>query len=97
MIGSFRDPATEDLFNGRNSKAARRALPRKLWKLASRRLDQLDSATALADLEVPPGNRLEALRGERAGQHSIRVNQQYRICFVWSAEGPEHVEVVDYH
>jgi len=97
VIGSFRDRATEDLFNGRNSKAARKALPRRLWKLAARKLDQLDSATYLDELRVPPGNFLEALKRDRAGQHSIRINKQYRICFEWADDGPEQVEVTDYH
>lgn len=97
MIGSFCDRSTEDLFNGRNSKAARRALPRGLWRLAARKLDQLDSVTRLHELEVPPGNHLEALKGDRAGQFSIRINQKYRICFEWSDDGPEQVEVTDYH
>lgn len=97
MIGSFHDRATEDLFYGRNSKRARKALPRSLWKLAARKLDQLDSVTHLGELEIPPGNHLEVLKAERAGQHAIRINKQYRICFEWSEEGPEQVEVTDYH
>lgn len=66
-------------------------------RVAGRKLDQLDSAEALGDLRIPPGNRLEALRGDRAGQHSIRINQQYRICFAWTDSGPTDVEIVDYH
>ena len=97
VIASFRDAATQDLFNGRNTKAARKALPRSLWKLAVRKLDQLDSVVRLNELEVPPANRLEALKGDRAGQFSIRINQRYRICFEWSEEEPEQVEIVDYH
>jgi proteic killer suppression protein len=97
VIASFRDAATQDLFNGRNTRAARKALPRSLWKLAVRKLDQLDSVVRLNELEVPPANRLEALKGDRAGQFSIRINQRYRICFAWSEEGPEQVEIVDYH
>lgn len=97
MIRSFRDQATEDLFNGRNTKAARQRLPRSLWKVATRRLDALDQAEILDDLQVPPGNRLEALRGARQGQHSIRINDQYRICFQWTESGPVEVQVVDYH
>jgi proteic killer suppression protein len=97
MIRSFRDQASEDLFNGRNTKAARQRLPRSLWKVATRRLDALDQAEILDDLRVPPGNRLEALRGARQGQHSIRINEQYRICFRWTESGPVDVEVVDYH
>ena len=97
MIQTFRNQATEDIFNGRNSSAARRVCPRSLWKIATRKLDQLDSVTTLNDLRVPPGNRLEALVGERQGQFSIRVNERYRICFIWGEAGPEHVEIVDYH
>ena len=62
-----------------------------------RKLDQLDSAEALDDLRIPPGNRLEALKGDRQGQYSIRINEQYRICFVWTESGPAEVEIVDYH
>lgn len=97
MIGSFRNPATEDLFNGRNSKAARQTLPRGLWRIAARKLDQLDSVDRLDDLRVPPGNRLEQLKGSRRDEYSIRINNQYRICFLWSEDGPREVEVVDYH
>ena len=97
MIRSFADGATEDVFNGVNSATARKACPQTLWGIARRKLDQLDSAEQLADLRVPPGNRLEALRGDRTGKYSIRVNAQYRVCFRWSAEGPEDVEIVDYH
>jgi proteic killer suppression protein len=97
MIRSFADGGTEDVFNGVNSAAARKSCPQSLWGIARRKLDQLDSAEQLADLRVPPGNRLEGLRGDRAGQYSIRVNDQYRLCFRWSAEGPEDVEIVDYH
>lgn len=97
MIQSFGDAATEDLFEGRDTKAARRRLPRELWRVARRKLDLLNYAADLRDLRVPPANRLEALRGDQAGQHSIRINDQYRACFVWSPSGPEEVEVVDYH
>jgi toxin HigB-1 len=97
MIRTFRDAGTEDLFYGRTSKAARKALPQDLWRVASRKLEALDSAELLQDLRVPPGNRLEALKGDRAGQHSIRINDQFRICFVWTDAGPEAVEIVDYH
>jgi proteic killer suppression protein len=87
----------QDVFNGVNSAAARKSCPQSLWGIARRKLDQLDSAEQLADLRVPPGNRLEGLRGNRAGQYSFRVNDQYRLSFRWSAEGPENVEIVDYH
>lgn len=97
MIRSFHDTGTEDLFYGRDTKAARKTLLQQLRTVASRKLDQLDSADELNDLRIPPGNRLEALTGERQGQHSIRINDQYRICFVWSESGPEDVEIVDYH
>jgi len=97
MIRSFRDAATEDLFYGRSTKAARKALPQSLWGKASLKLDAVDSAGLLDDLLIPPGNRLEALKGDRRGQHSIRINSQYRICFRWTDAGPEDVEVVDYH
>lgn len=62
-----------------------------------RKLDQLEAAKALLDLAAPPGNRLEALKGDRKGQYSIRINDQYRVCFVWTADGPEQVEIVNYH
>lgn len=65
--------------------------------VALRKLRQVGSAETLDDLRVPPGNRLEALKGDRAGQHSIRINDQWRICFVWTDAGPEEVEIVDYH
>ncbi|HLM62255.1 MAG TPA: type II toxin-antitoxin system RelE/ParE family toxin [Pyrinomonadaceae bacterium] len=97
MIQSFKDIGTEDIYNGRNSADARRLLPRSLWTVAARKLDQIDAAVSLEDLCVPPGNRLEALKADRIGQHSIRINDQYRICFRWSDSGAEAVEIVDYH
>ena len=97
MIRSFRGGGTQDIFNGRATRAARQALPRSLWRVASRKLEALDSAEALQDLRVPPGNRLEPLKGDRQGHHSIRINDQFRICFRWTEGGPEDVEVVDYH
>ena len=97
MIQSFKDSATEDLFNGRSSKAARKRLPTALIAVAQRRLEQLDSAGRLGDLRVPPGNRLEALKGSRKRQHSIRINEQFRICFTWTDAGPADVHVTDYH
>ena len=97
MIQSFKNIGTEDIYEGRNSADARRLLPRSLWRVAVRKLDQIDAAVALDDLRVPPGNRLEALKAERIGEHSIRINDQYRICFKWTESGAEAVEVVDYH
>lgn len=97
MVQSFHDDATADLFNGKATPAARRACPIELWPVARRKLDLLNGAVSLNSLRLPPGNRLEALRGDRAGQHSIRINQRHRICFVWTDRGPENVEVTDYH
>jgi proteic killer suppression protein len=97
MIVSFRDEGTEDVFNGRGSRNAKKACPAVLWRVARRKLDRLDSVTELDELRVPPGNRLETLSGDRKGQHSIRINDQYRVCFVWTEVGPADVEVVDYH
>ncbi|WP_374689145.1 type II toxin-antitoxin system RelE/ParE family toxin [Promineifilum sp.] len=97
MIRSYKQAAAEDIFNGVNSKAARRACPQSLWRIAVRKLDQLDSVSSLDESRIPPGNRLEALSGDRAGQFSIRINEQYRICFVWQEDGPAEVEIVDYH
>ena len=74
-----------------------RSLDIRIVRTALRKLAILDAAVTLEDLRVPPGNRLEALRGDRRGQHSIRINDQWRICFVWTAAGPEDVEIVDYH
>jgi len=97
MIRTFADRATEDVFNGKSSPAARRTLPRQLVRRALRKLEQLDSVERLEDLQIPPGNCLEALKGDRKGQHSIRINEQYRVCFIWTESGPEEVEIVDYH
>jgi len=97
MIVSFKDQGTEDIFNGKNTKVARKICSSHLWKIAIRKLDQLDSVIALDELRIPPGNRLEWLIGSRKDQHSIRINEQYRICFSWTTSGPEHVEIVDYH
>jgi proteic killer suppression protein len=97
MIVSFRGPGTEDIFNGRNSRHARQTYPRSLWPIAVPKLDQLDSVVSLDDLRIPPGNQLEALDRDRRGQFSIRINQRYRICFIWTGRGPAQVEIVDYH
>lgn len=97
MIQSFRNKATEDIFNGKPTKVAMRICAKNIWRIAVRKLDQLDSAVALDELRVPPGNKLEALSGERQGQYSIRINDQYRVCFIWSKTGPTYVEITDYH
>jgi toxin HigB-1 len=97
MIQSFKNDGTQDIFNGLNTKAARNICPESLWNTAVRKLDLLDSAEVLKDLGVPPGNRLERLSGDRRGQHSIRINDRYRICFIWTINGPDQVAIVDYH
>ncbi len=97
MIRSFKTQGTQDIFDGTDSKAARRACPTSILPVARRKLDQVNQAAQLDDLNAPPQNRLEKLRGDRAGQHSIRINAQYRVCFRWTDFGPESVEIVDYH
>ena len=97
MIRSFRDGGTEDVFYGRQTRAARRSCPESVWRVATRKLDQLDSVVRVAELRIPPNNRLKSLKGKRKGQFSIRINDQYRICFVWTEAGPDAVEIVDYH
>jgi toxin HigB-1 len=97
MILSFKNSGTKDIFNGENTKGARKICPSSLWKITVRKLDVLDSVTSLQDLKVPPGNKLESLSGDRKGQYSIRINNQFRICFVWTDNGPDQVEIVDYH
>lgn len=97
MIRSFANAGTQDIFQGHNTKAARRSCPRNIWSVARRKLDLLHYADMLSDLAAPPGNRLESLGGDRAGQHSIRINDQYRICFRWTPVGPRDVEITDYH
>lgn len=97
MISSFADAGTEDFFHGRNTPAARSACPQGIERVALRKLDQLNLAASLGDMRAPPGNRLEKLRGDRKGQHSVRINDQYRVCFTWTDAGAEDVEIVDYH
>jgi proteic killer suppression protein len=97
MIKSFRNRATEDIFNGQVSRTAMKVCPKKLWKIAFRKLDQLDSVSSLDELRIPPGNRLESLSGNRKGEYSIRINDQYRICFRWIENEPDEVEITDYH
>ncbi len=96
MIRSFSDATTEDIWNGANSKAARR-IPRALWPVIQRKLDQIDAVTSLDALRVPPGNRLHALVGERSGQYAIRVNDQYRIVFRFEGQDARDVCCTDYH
>lgn len=97
MIQSFCDRGSADVFDDRRSKAASKVCPATLWQVARRKLDQLNQAHVLEDLRAPPGNRLEALKGNRKGEHSIRINRQYRVCFRWTPAGPEDVQIVDYH
>ena len=91
-IRSFRCVDTESLYDGKKPRRFR-----NIESVAQRKLQMLDDAVELRDLASPPGNRLEALGGSRARQHSIRINDQWRVCFVWSKAGPENVEIVDYH
>ena len=97
MIVSFKNEGTEDVFDGLDTRKARKACPRNLWRVARRKLDQINQSAVLDDLRAPPGNRFEALTGGREGQHSIRINAQYRVCFRWTKDGAEEVEIVDYH
>lgn len=98
MIQSFKDNGTEAVFNGNQTKAALKICPVEMWrKTAQKKLDQLDSVIELEELRIPPGNHLEALAGDRAGQYSIRINRQYTICFNWTSSGPANVEIADYH
>ncbi|MDQ2737884.1 MAG: type II toxin-antitoxin system RelE/ParE family toxin [Actinomycetota bacterium] len=92
MIRSFADSVTERVWQRRRTKL-HPDIQRRTWN----KLAMLNNAATLTDLRVPPGNRLEQLRGDRAGQYSIRVNQQWRICFRWSDAGPEDVQITDYH
>ncbi|RKZ81124.1 MAG: hypothetical protein DRR19_22670 [Candidatus Parabeggiatoa sp. nov. 1] len=93
MIITFKCTETEKIFERRISKK----FPRNLQQRARKKLLMLDSANHLDDLRIPPANRLEALKGDRKGQHSIRINDQWRICFVWKDENAYDVEIVDYH
>lgn len=96
MISSFGDRATEDLFNGRNSKEARK-VPKTVWSIARRKLDMVNAAVSLDDLRVPPGNRLETLKGDQKGRQSIRVNDQYRLTFRFEGSNAHDVRCEDYH
>jgi proteic killer suppression protein len=96
MILSFRDRTTEDIYDGTDSKGAR-SIPRPIWKIAIRKLDMLNAAYDIRDLKVPPGNRLEALKGTWKGYHSIRINDQYRIVFQWVEGNARDVLIADYH
>ncbi len=93
MIKSTKGNLIEQVLEGRPGKG----FPSNLFRVAVRKVAMLQTAHTLEDLRVPPANRLEALKGDRTGQHSIRINDQWRICFIWGDTGPEDVEIVDYH
>jgi len=97
VIRSFADGATEDIFDGVATPRARRACPDALWPTARRKLTQVNGVIDLRELSIPPGNRLERLSGDRRGQHSIRINEQYRVCFRWEDGYADDVQVTDYH
>ncbi|MFL5537698.1 MAG: type II toxin-antitoxin system RelE/ParE family toxin [Longimicrobiaceae bacterium] len=97
MIVSFRNRGTADIFSGTDSQAARNTCPPTAWPAALRRFAMLVQAERLVDLKKPYGNRLHALKRDRAGQHAIRINDTYRICFRWTDAGAEDVEITDYH
>ena len=96
MIMSFQNRPTEDLFHGVDSKAAH-AIPRVIWSAAIRKLDLLNAAHDLRDLRIPPGNRLESLKGKLAGYHSVRINDQFRLVFQWADGNARNVFITDYH
>lgn len=97
MIRSFKDEGTADIFAKQDTRAARHTCPQILWPAARERLNRVHHATEVIEMMIPPGNRLKRLRGGRYGQHSIRINDQYRVCFRWKNGGAESVEIVDYH
>jgi toxin HigB-1 len=96
MIINFADQASEDIFNGFDTKQSRR-IPSAIWNIAIRKLDMLNAAHELTDLRVPPANHLEALKGKRTGLFSIRINNQYRIVFKWTDGNARDVQIIDYH
>lgn len=97
VIRSFADKGTEDIFDGESSRVARACLPSALWAAAQRKMDQLNRVRLLIELTSPPGNRLERLKGDRADQYSIRINDQYRLCFRWEEGDVYELEITDYH
>ena len=97
VIADFHDKFTEDIFDGKNNKNTQKRLPSHLHRIAKRKLDMINTAAALKDLRIPPSNRLEKLHGDRSHQHSIRINDQYRVVFTWINGEASQVEIVDYH
>lgn len=93
MILSFADERTQIVFRGRHPKG----MPADILRAARRKLEYLNAATSLESLRIPPGNRLHALSRDRSGQHAIRINDQFRLCFRWTEAGPEDAEITDYH
>jgi proteic killer suppression protein len=97
VIISFRNRGTADIFFQRDSRQARSICPEQIWEVAVRKLLVLAAASNLAELARPRGNRIHALKGDRAGQFAIRINDQYRVCFWWTKDGARDVEITDYH
>ncbi|MGM0610973.1 MAG: type II toxin-antitoxin system RelE/ParE family toxin [Thermodesulfobacteriota bacterium] len=97
MIKTFKSTGTEDIFDGEISRAARKCCPQSLWPVVRRKLDQINRVREISELKTPPGNRLERLKGDRKNQYSIRINQQYRICFIWEEGHAYEIEITDYH
>jgi len=95
MIVNVADQGTEDIFNGKNSTCARKQSPKQIWNVAFRKLNQMDAAEDLVDLATPPGNCLEELSANRKGQHSTRINNQFRICIILTRSGPMDVEITE--
>ena len=97
MIQSFKTTGTEDIFDGKASQAARKCCPQSTWPVVRRKLYQINRVQELSELKVPPGNRLERLKGDQENQYSIRINQQFRICFKWEEGHAYEIEITDYH
>jgi len=97
MIKSFKNSGTKDIFDGTLSKPARKCCPQSIWPVAQHKLDQMNRVQKITELLIPPGNRLEQLKGDRENQFSIRINQQYRVCFIWEGGQAYEVEITDYH
>ena len=97
MIQSFKNKGTEDIFDGLVSRVARKCCPQSIWPVARRKMDQINRVRDISELKLPPGNRLELLKGDRENQYSIRINQQYRICFTWEEGHAYDIEITDYH
>jgi len=97
MIRTFKNKGSEDIFDGTISKIARKICPQSIWPVATRKLDQINRVQDVTELQIPPGNCLEQLKDNRENQFSIRINQQYRVCFIWEGGHAYEVEITDYH